>query len=118
MQLSGQIQIQTPYQKEYKQIDQRNVPGLGEVLVFEHPITRNKVIAQQMEFRSKEELKEEYMYLINRQQNQHENQIKILDIGIAPQENWSSTVYKLLVFYEYFYNNLKEKLQFENQGLG
>lgn len=117
MQLTGQIQVQTAYQREYKQVDSRNVPGLGEVFVFEHPLTRNKVIAQQKEFRNKEELKEHYMLLINRQHNQHENQIKILDIGIAPQENWSSTVYKLFVFYEYFSSSLKEKLQFENQGL-
>jgi hypothetical protein len=38
------------YQKEYQQVGERNLPGFGEVHIFEHPKTKTKVYGKVMQY--------------------------------------------------------------------
>lgn len=69
MNFSGKIFNETIYQKEYKPVSSKQISGLGDATIMEHPITKHKVIAKSFDFQTKDELKIFYADILNKQQN-------------------------------------------------
>ena len=64
MKFTGEIKSNSKYNTEYSMISEKFITGLGEVQVYENPITKHKVMINILELESKEVLKEKYSYLL------------------------------------------------------